>query len=175
MPRALKVYRTPIGFHDAYVAAPSQKAALAAWGADANLFARGAAEQVTDPALMKDALADPGKVIKRPRASMEEHFASLGRQQAEKRTPGRQPRRKSRAKPPPRPSREALDAAEQALAEQRAQGRAQRAALEEERDRIIARIDDMQRRLQKAEDGLVRKVEQERKRHDAALKRWRSS
>lgn len=34
MPRKqkLKVYRTPIGFHDAYVAAPSQKAALKAWG-----------------------------------------------------------------------------------------------------------------------------------------------
>ena len=48
MARALKVYRTPIGFHDAYVAAPSQKAALAAWGADANLFARGSAEQVTE-------------------------------------------------------------------------------------------------------------------------------
>ena len=26
----LKVYRTPIGFHDAYVAAPSKKAALRA-------------------------------------------------------------------------------------------------------------------------------------------------
>ena len=28
----LNVYRTPIGFHDAYVAAPSQHAALLAWG-----------------------------------------------------------------------------------------------------------------------------------------------
>ncbi|MCP2775198.1 hypothetical protein, partial [Salmonella enterica] len=56
MPRAakLKVYRTPIGFHDAYVAAPSQKAALQAWGSDADLFARGVAEQVADPALMEE-------------------------------------------------------------------------------------------------------------------------
>jgi hypothetical protein len=30
MPRKLKVFRTPIGFHDAYVAAPSRKAALEA-------------------------------------------------------------------------------------------------------------------------------------------------
>jgi len=30
MPRALKVFRTAIGFHDAYVAAPTMKAALAA-------------------------------------------------------------------------------------------------------------------------------------------------
>ena len=29
----LKVFRTSIGFHDAYVAAPSRKAALEAWGA----------------------------------------------------------------------------------------------------------------------------------------------
>ena len=36
----LKVFRTPIGFHDAYVAAPSQKAALEAWGADSNIFAQ---------------------------------------------------------------------------------------------------------------------------------------
>lgn len=31
----LKVYRTPIGYHGAYVAAAGQKAALAAWSADA--------------------------------------------------------------------------------------------------------------------------------------------
>ena len=30
MPRKLKVFRTPTGFHDAYVAAPSRKAALEA-------------------------------------------------------------------------------------------------------------------------------------------------
>ena len=50
----LKVYRMPIGFHDAYVAAPSRKAALAAWGSDADLFARGVAEQVDDPDLARD-------------------------------------------------------------------------------------------------------------------------
>ena len=59
----LKVFRTPIGFHDAYVAAPSQKAALEAWGADGNLFAQGIAEQVTDQKLMDEQLASPGEVI----------------------------------------------------------------------------------------------------------------
>jgi len=47
----LKVFRTPIGFHDAYVAAPSQKAALEAWGTDTNLFEAGAAELDTEPKL----------------------------------------------------------------------------------------------------------------------------
>jgi len=63
----LKVYRTPIGFHDAYVAAPSQKAALEAWGSDANLFAHGLAEVVTDEALTREPLEHPGKIIKRLR------------------------------------------------------------------------------------------------------------
>ena len=34
----LKVFRTAIGFHDAYVASPSRAAALRAWGADTDLF-----------------------------------------------------------------------------------------------------------------------------------------
>src|SRR4051794_12137810 len=76
MARALKVYRTPIGFHDAYVAASSQAAALKAWGTDRNLFARGAAEIVTDPALTEAPLADPGKVIKRLRGSADEQMAA---------------------------------------------------------------------------------------------------
>jgi hypothetical protein len=41
MARKLKVFCTAIGFHDAYVAAPSMKAALEAWGADVSLFAAG--------------------------------------------------------------------------------------------------------------------------------------
>jgi hypothetical protein len=52
--RQLKVICTPIGFHDAYVATPSQKAALEGWGSDANLFPRGMAAIVTDPMLTKE-------------------------------------------------------------------------------------------------------------------------
>lgn len=40
MARKFKVFRTPAGFYDASVAAPSRKAALAAWGSHAGLFAR---------------------------------------------------------------------------------------------------------------------------------------
>ena len=73
----LKVYRTPIGFHDAYVAAPSQKAALAAWGSDADLFARGIAEVVSDEELSREPFANPGKVIRRLRGTAEEQLAAL--------------------------------------------------------------------------------------------------
>src|SRR5690348_7625250 len=45
MPRALKVFKTHIGFHDLIVAAPSMKAAAAAWEASPRLFAQGFAEQ----------------------------------------------------------------------------------------------------------------------------------
>ena len=74
----LKVYRTPIGFHDAYVAATSQKAALKAWGADADLFARGAAEVVTDPGLIDAPLAHPGEVIRVLRGTEAQHIKALG-------------------------------------------------------------------------------------------------
>ncbi len=67
MARKLKVFRTIAGFHDAYVAAPSRAAALRAWGATTDLFAMDAAEEVTDPELMKEALADPGVVTRKSR------------------------------------------------------------------------------------------------------------
>src|SRR4051794_30850602 len=70
MPRPLKVFRTPVGFYDAVVAAPSQKAALAAWGTTTNLFASGDACAVGDPALQSEALAHPGEVIKKPRGDV---------------------------------------------------------------------------------------------------------
>lgn len=73
----LKVYRTPIGFHDAYVAAPSQKAALSAWGSAHDLFATGEAELVIDPALMKPPLAKPGEIVRRVRGTAAEHIAAL--------------------------------------------------------------------------------------------------
>ena len=73
----LKVYSTPIGFHDALVAAPSQKAALEAWGAGTNLFSQGAAEVVTDAKLAKEALSKPGQVVKVPRGTRRQHLSAL--------------------------------------------------------------------------------------------------
>lgn len=72
------MFRTPSGFHDAYVAAPSQKAALEAWGSATNLFAAGAAELVTDSKLTKEPLARPGEVIRKLRGSADEQLRALG-------------------------------------------------------------------------------------------------
>ena len=63
----LSVYVTPAGFYDAVVAAPNQKAALAAWGVHVNLFADGVAGPELDPAWRDKALASPGEVIRKPR------------------------------------------------------------------------------------------------------------
>jgi colicin import membrane protein len=65
MARRLKVFRTHLGFYDMIVAAPSQKAAARAWGANPNLFAQGFAEVTADPQLVKAALAKPGIVLRR--------------------------------------------------------------------------------------------------------------
>jgi hypothetical protein len=55
------------GFHNALVAAPSQKAALKAWGTTTDLFAAGRASVVEDPDLQTLALARPGEVVKHSR------------------------------------------------------------------------------------------------------------
>jgi hypothetical protein len=182
MPSAkkLKVYRTPIGFHDAYVAAPSQKAALAAWGVDHNLFAKGMADVVTDPDLAKEPLSKPGTVIKRLRGTAAEQLAALAtdpprRTQAprEERRGTREPRAKPRPppKPKPRPSRSALDRAEEALslamARQEAEARglaAQEAELARRRRALIkdhaaelARLDRARERAQAAYTAAMRK------------------
>lgn len=157
--QALKVYRTPIGFHDAYVAAPSQKAALEAWGTDRNLFARGIAEIVDDPALAEEPLAKPGTVIKRSRGTAAEQIAALPSDQPtpdRARKPSASGKEKSSKvgiakaavqprtpKPQPRPSRETLDQAEARLAIVEARQKADKddldrreRALTRERDRL---------------------------------------
>lgn len=158
MARALKVFRTAIGFHDAYVAAPSRAAALRAWGAEKDLFARGSAEEVTDPALTAEPLARPGAVIRRSRGTAAEQLAAL---------PPRAATRKAAVAedvPPPaprgpRPDRGELDAAEAALAlAERRAARALEAIAEREaalaRERRTAEREgrDAVRRLERARD-----------------------
>jgi hypothetical protein len=179
MPR-LKVYRTAIGFHDAYVAAPSQKAALEAWGASNNLFAIGGAEVVTDPELTAEPLANPGTVIKRSRGSLRDHLSAAGQsagQSAGKRAAGSKPRRGAApAKAPrPRPDRKGLDEAEAALQAAQREAEAElaemarrEAELRRERERLEARH---RRAIAKCEQ----QVERARTRYERALERWRAA
>ena len=59
----LKVYRTHIGFEDWVVAAPNQKAALAAWGVHADLFAAGLATVTDDEEAVAAARRTPGRPV----------------------------------------------------------------------------------------------------------------
>jgi hypothetical protein len=169
MPRAqkLKVYCTPIGFHNAYVAAPSQKAALEAWGSDANLFARGVAEQVTDPKLMAEPLAQPGKVIRRLRGTAEEHVAALPEDKPKTKTPKRV------APPKPRPSRAALDEAEQALADLEARQNDERDRLAEREAELARQRRELEKRQATERKGLEQQLDRARKAYARAVERWR--
>jgi hypothetical protein len=66
MPRKLKVYQTSIGFFELLIAAPSMKAALAAWGTTRNLSHEGVAKEADDPAIVEAAMNQPGVVLGRP-------------------------------------------------------------------------------------------------------------
>jgi hypothetical protein len=170
--RNLKVYRTSAGFHDAYVAAPSQKAALEAWGVDRNLFGLGLAEIVTDAALAREPLSKPGEVIKRPRGTEAEQIAAL--------SAGDRPRgssRKQRAAPrrkrAPRPSRSNLDAVEAALEQARARHKIATGKLAEQE----AELERRKRALQQDQASEIEQLEREHDRarsaHAAALEKWR--
>lgn len=94
----LKVFRTHLGFYDLIVAAPSQKAALTAWGAGSNLFAQGFASAVTDPQLTQAALAKPGVVLKRQFGSRDEFAESVESLHAPKESQAESAARRAREK-----------------------------------------------------------------------------
>ena len=185
----LKVYRTVAGFYDAYVAAPSQKAALAAWGSDRDLFARGIAEQVTDPALMAEPLASPGTVVKHSRGTTAEQIAALPEQRAPAAPrdadadadadadpkPTAKPRAKPQAKPKPRPKRDELDAAEEALTSLQADFDRKKKDLAE-REAALARD---RRALEQARSSSIEAAEDalrgQKQAYEEAVRRWRAS
>ena len=177
MPRKLKVFRTTAGFHDAYVAAPSQKAALEAWGADANLFARGIAEQVTDPGLMAAPLERPGEVIKLSRGDLSAQLKALGpRRMRARATPeddepaAARPRKAARPKPPPK--RDKVDAAEDALEQARQRHERAEKALEAQRDAIERKLEALRSKQEKERARLERKRDEAREAYREALKWW---
>jgi hypothetical protein len=181
----LKVYRTAAGFHDAYVAAPSQKAALAAWGSDHDLFARGIAELVTDPDLSAEPRASPGVVIKRSRGTTAEQIAALPDREAPRVKAGEpveaeaapaaksKPKPTPKPKPKPKPSRAKLNAAEDALEAREAEYRTKLRALAE-REAALARE---RRDLERARDSDVKQardtVEDEKTRYEDATREWK--
>ena len=167
----LKVFRTPIGFHDAYVAAPSQKAALEAWGADGNLFAQGIAEQVTDPELMEDALARPGEVVRKVRGSADEHFAALDRV-AKRKEKEAKSAKKAPAPKVKKPSREDLDAAEEAIEQAKARHKSEAEDIDREIEALERRRRDLLRRHERERDDLAEQRDTARSKYERAMRAW---
>jgi hypothetical protein len=180
MPRPLKVFRTAIGFRDAYVAAPSRAAALRAWGTEKDLFARGGAEEVTDPELTAAAIEKPGEVVYKTRGGLEEQVAALG--ELPKRTPrrakgadqtdGAAPPRKLAAKPKPRPSRAKVEEAEVAIARLEEQQEQAQAALKERERALAIERSEMKERFARKLEELQQKQKQARADYEAALRKW---
>jgi len=181
MPKAkprqkLKVYSTPIGFHDAFVAAPSQKAALEAWGASTNLFSQGSAHVVTDPDLTKLPLQNPGQVVKILRGTHAEQLAALSEQEPPKRKAEpkaeilpRKPKKRAQ-----KPNRSALARAEEALDKLRAKQEAELGRVEKEIATLEKRRRELQRRHEHQRDEAQRRIADARARYEAAIDRYES-
>jgi hypothetical protein len=157
MPR-LKTFQAHLGFFDTVVAAPSQKAALEAWGSRQNLFHDGTARLATDEDAIKAALAKPGVVLKRLSGSRDpfveqpalpEVSGKLRHKPSGKTEPAPK-------KPKRQPDRSKLDAAKRALD-----------ALKQEREAIQMEFATRERELR--EEKAAR--ERDFKRREAELRR----
>jgi hypothetical protein len=174
--RKLKVYSTPIGFHDAFVAAPSQKAALEAWGASTNLFSQGSAHVVTDPKLAKVPLENPGHVVKVQRGSHAEQLAALAEQKLPKRRSTPEPEilpKKSR-KRAAKPGRAALTKGEAALARLNERHSGELERLEKQQVALEEKIGSVRRHHERELDAAQEKLDEERARYREAIRDYES-
>ena len=176
----LKVYRTAAGFNDAYVAAPSQKAALAAWGSDKDLFARGIAELVTDPALTAEPLASPGVVVKHSRGTTVEQIKAMpdpelreALQSGTGRPAASKPPQKSKPAPKPKPSSAELEAAENALATLTADYDRIMKALADREAKLARERRDLEKQQRDSVGAAQAAVNKARDAYDGALRQWR--
>jgi hypothetical protein len=142
--RKLKVFQAHMGFYDTVVAAPSQPAALRAWGVRQNLFASGQARPCDEPDAIRAALAHPETPLKRAVGSK----AAFGLNASLPKVPDA-PRRKPSTKAAAKPGspeltkspadRSSLDAAEAALKALDAARKQEEAALRREQDALAAK------------------------------------
>ena len=139
----LKVFQAQIGFYDTVVAAPSQAAALRAWGTRQNLFASGDARVTNEAAAVVAALAHPETPLRRAVGSAAafalEPTSLPTIPDAPKRAAKPAAKSMSRAAPKPPADRAELDAAEAALREVDARRKQEEAAYRQEVEVLDAR------------------------------------
>lgn len=157
--RKLKVFQAQFGFFDTVVAAPSQAAALRAWGIRQNLFASGEATITTDEAAIAAAVAHPEVPLRRAVGTSDPFALEPASLPKVPDAPKRAAKRQSKAPaqlatpptdPTPRPpaDRSALDAAEAELRR-----------IDDDRKREEARFrreaEDLERRRMAAQEAYV--------------------
>jgi len=148
--RKLKVFEAQFGFYDTVVAAPSQAAALRAWGTHQNLFASGEARVTTDEAAVKAATEHPETPLRRAVGSndpFELEPKSLPKvPDAPKRPPALKAKAAAppKAKPQPAADRSKLDAAEKALRDLDDRRKAEETDLRQEEEALEAKKADAQ-------------------------------
>lgn len=170
----LKVFTSPQGFFETVVAAPSQKAALEAWGAHQNLFAGGMATVAQDAQAIEAALAHPGQVLQRPAGSKGE-FVPSGEaplptvpkiERPKSRAPGKTA---SRSPAPPKPpDRSALTAAEAALRAADTRVASEQAEIDRARAELDRREFDLQQAARRDRKPLQAAVDQARRAYEKA-------
>jgi hypothetical protein len=138
--RRLKVFQAQFGFYDTVVAAPSQAAALRAWGVHQNLFADGQAKITNDSKAVEAALAHPETPLRRAVGSHDPFAvdpAGLPKIPVAPKKAEAPAKPKAKAGPPKPPAdRTKLDAAEKALRK-----------LDDDREREEARLKRQQDEL----------------------------
>ena len=166
--RKLKVFQAQFGFFDTVVAAPSQAAALRAWGVNQNLFASGEATVTTDEAVVAAATGHPETPLRRAVGS-NEPFAleptSLPTVPDAPKKPAAKVAPKA-AKPaaPPKPpaDRSKLDAAEKALRELDDRRKREEADFRREAEELETRREAAQSAYVEARKATTAKVVDER-------------
>jgi hypothetical protein len=140
--RKLKVFQAQFGFYDTVVAAPSQAAALRAWGTHQNLFASGDARVTTDEAAVKAAIEHPETPLRRAVGSNDPFEVEPRSLPNVPDAPKRPPPAKAKAKPAstakarPPADRSRLDAAEKALRDLDVRRKAEEADLRREEEAL---------------------------------------
>ena len=161
--RKLKVFQAQFGFYDTVVAAPSQAAALRAWGTRQDLFASGDATETTDAAAIAAATAQPETPLRRAVGSTDP-FAleptSLPKVPDAQKKAAAKPLAKSKPAAPAKPpaDRSKLDAAEKAVRALDDGRKAEEADLRREGDELEARKEAAQAAYVEARKAATRKV-----------------
>jgi len=156
--RKLKVFQAQFGFFDTVVAAPSQAAALRAWGTRQNLFPSGEARVTDDEAAVKAAIEHPETPLRRAVGSndpFELEPTSLPKVPDAPKRP--LPRATTKAEPPkkakPPADRSKLDAAEAAVRDLDERRKAEEAGFRREEEALEKKKTDAQAAYVDARQG----------------------